>query len=93
MRYLMVVFLTLVLVASAQSGCSVQEFYAIAWTWHNPSERHLSLLRWLHNNGNKCNKEELTTIWNNLPEWAGTADSAQIRQKIISLYSQLVVKE
>lgn len=93
MRYLMVVFLTLILVASAQSGCSVQEFYGLAWTWHNPSERHQNLIRWLQFNGEKCNKEQLTIIWNNLPEWAGTADSAQIRQKIISLYSQLVAKD
>ena len=93
MRVLVVVFLTLVLVASAQSGCNVQDFYGLAWTWHNPSERHLNLIRWLNFNGDKCSKEQLTIIWNNLPEWAGTADSAEIRQKIISLYSKLVAKE
>lgn len=91
MRYLVVVFLTLT--AFAQSGCNVQDFYGLAYTWHNPSERHQNLLRWLHFNGANCNKEQLTVIWNNLPEWAGTADSAEIRQKIIFLYQLLVAKD
>jgi len=91
MRFWVVVFLTLT--ASAQSGCNVHEFYGLAWTWHNPSERHQNLLRWLHFNGEKCNKEQLVVIWNNLPEWAGTADSAEIRQKIMSLYQLLVARE
>jgi len=91
MRYLVVVFLALT--ASAQSGCNVQDFYGLAWSWHNPSERHQNLLRWLHFNGERCTKEQLVVIWNNLPDWAGTADSAEIRQKIISLYQLLVAKE
>lgn len=91
MRYLMVVFLTLT--ASAQNGCNVADFYGLAYAWHNPTERHQNLLRWLHFNGDKCNKEQLTVIWNNLPMWAGTADSAEIRQNIISLYQLLVAKE
>ena len=93
MRYLLVVLMTLTFIASAQNGCNVQDFYGLAWTWHNPSERHFNLLRWLHFNGDKCNKEQLIVIWNNLPEWAGTADSAEIRQKITSLYQSLMAKE
>jgi len=91
MRYLVVVFLTLT--AFAQNGCNVSEFYGLAYTWHNPTERHQNLLRWLHFNGDKCTKEQLTVIWNNLPMWAGTADSSEIRQNIISLYQLLVAKE
>lgn len=91
MRVLLVVFLALT--AFAQTICNVQEFYTIAHTIHNPSERHYNLLKWLQSNGDKCNKKQLITIWNNLPQWAGTADSAEIRQKITSLYLTLLAKE
>lgn len=93
MRWIIVILLTSVLLVRAQSGCNVGEFYGLAFTLHNPSERHYNLLRWLHNNGEKCNQEQLTVIWNNLPNWAGTADSVEIRQKITSLYSRLVEKQ
>ena len=93
MRYFVVGCLALILVASAQSGCNVHDFYGLAYRWHNPTERHAQLLGWLHLYGDKCNKEQLVHIWNNLPAWAGTADSAEIRQKIISLHELLVVKE
>lgn len=92
MRWVVVILLTSVLLVSAQSGCNVHEFYGLGYTWHNPSERHYNLLRWLHYNGEKCNAEQLVVIWNNLPDWAGTADSAEIRQKITALYLKLVEK-
>jgi len=91
MRVLVVVFLALT--ASAQSRCNVADFYGLAYALHNPTERHYNLLRWLQLNGDKCNKEQLVVIWNNLPMWAGTADSAEIRQNIISLYELLAAKE
>ena len=91
MRYLVVVFLAFT--AFAQSGCNVAEFYGLAYTWHNPTERHEKLLRWLQLHGDRCTKEQLTNIWNNLPMWAGTADSSELRQNIISLYQLLVAKE
>ena len=93
MRAIAVGFFITAFVVSAQVGCNVQDFYGLAWTLHNPSERHLNLIRWLHFNGDKCNKEQLIIIWNSLPEWAGTADSSEIRQKITSLYQLLVAKE
>jgi len=93
MRWLLVVLATLTMVVSAQVGCNVQDFYGLGYTLHNPSERHYNLLRWLHFNGDKCNKEQLIVIWNNLPDWAGTADSVEIRQKITLLYQQLLAKE
>lgn len=92
MRWVVVIFLTSGLLVSAQSGCNVNEFYALAYTWHNPSARHYNLLRWLHHNGERCNQEQLLVIWNNLANWAGTADSVEIRQKITSLYQKLVEK-
>lgn len=93
MRWFVVTLFASIFLVSAQGGCNVNDFYGLAWTWHNPSERHYNLVRWLHFNGEKCNKEQLTIIWNNLPEWAGTADSVEIRQKITSLYFKLVAKE
>jgi hypothetical protein len=93
MKWFVVIFLTPGFIVSAQVGCNISEFYGLGYTWHNPSDRHYNLLRWLHHNGEKCNQEQLTVIWNNLPDWAGTADSAEIRQKIISLYLKLVEKQ
>lgn len=93
MKWLVVILMTMTLVVSAQVGCNVQDFYGLAYTWHNPTERHQKLLSWLHLHGNKCNKEQLIVIWNNLPQWAGTSDSVEIRQEITLLYELLAVKE
>lgn len=78
--------------AHGQAQCSVAEFYRIAWTLHNPSERHQQLLKWLGNVGPSCTGEDLTIIWNNLGEWAGTSDSAEMRHKILELYGRLPKK-
>jgi hypothetical protein len=32
-------------------------------------------------------------IWNNVPAWAGTADSAEIRSKIIQGYQDAIERE
>ena len=93
MKWLVVILMTATLIVSAQSGCNVSDFYTIAITLHNPSERHYNLIRWLHHQGGNCNKEQLVIIWNNLPQWAGTADSAEIRHKITMLYQTLLAKE
>jgi hypothetical protein len=45
------------------------------------------MMEWLQNYGGFCNKDELVFIWNNLASWAGTADSAQLRQRVIDLYN------
>lgn len=93
MKWIVVILLTAVMLVSAQSGCNVSEFYGLGYTLHNPSERHQNLLRWLHHNGERCNKEQLVVIWNNLPDWAGTADSAEMRQRIITLYNLLIERD
>lgn len=79
--------------AHGQQKCSVNEFYGIAWTVHNPSERHQQMLRWLTYSGPSCSTDDLVIIWNNLSEWGGTADSAEMRQKVISLYEKAVAKK
>jgi len=94
MKWFIAALLLLVSIASSQTiRCSTVEFYGLGITIHNPSERHVHLNRWLDLNGSKCNKEDLVLIWNNLPEWAGTADSAELRSKVVILYQHLVERE
>lgn len=78
--------------AHGQQKCSVNEFYRIGWTEHDPTERHREMIRWLEHIGPGCSKDELVVIWNNLAEWAGTADSAQLRHRVIELYERLPKK-
>ena len=89
MRWVVIALLAASLLVSAQSRCNVFELYAIGYTLHDPTERHGQILRWLADHGASCNKEQLVTIWNNLPEWAGTADSAEIRKRVIYLFGKL----
>ena len=64
-----------------QSFCAVQELYVIAWSTHDPIERHKVMLEWLDKS--KCSKDDYTAIWNALPEWAGTSDSPALRAKVM----------
>ena len=65
----------------AMPGCAVQELYAIAWSTHDPAERHRAMLAWLDKT--KCSADDYVLIWNALPEWAGTSDSPVLRAKIM----------
>lgn len=94
MKWIIAALLLVVSIASSQTvKCSTAEFYGLGMSIFNPSERHVSLNRWLDFNGSKCSTEDLILIWNNLPEWVGTADSAQIRARIIIFYQQAVERE
>ena len=64
-----------------QPSCAVQELYAIAWSTHDPSERHKAMLEWLDKS--VCSSADYVIIWNALPEWAGTSDSPLLRAKIM----------
>jgi hypothetical protein len=64
-----------------QLSCAVQDLYAIAWSTHNPAERHKAMLEWLDKS--VCSSADYLIIWNALPEWAGTSDSPLLRAKII----------
>ena len=75
-----------------QPRCEVSDFYSIAWSFHNPTERHQQMMQWLNTRGTSCNFEQLLYIWNNLAEWAGTADSTLLRAKVIELYERLPKK-
>jgi hypothetical protein len=86
MKWLLIVICTAALIVSAQTKCNVGEFYVIATTLHDPTERYKKLMQWLNINGSKCSPENLMVIWNNLPLWAGTADNELIRERINYLF-------
>ena len=93
MRWLILLLLLGLVGATAKNGCHVREFWSIAWTIHNPSERHQQLSMWLTNNVRFCRSQDLAVIWNNLSEWAGTADSAELRTKVIHGYKDALERE
>jgi hypothetical protein len=93
MRWLILLLLFGLVGAVAKNGCHVHEFYSIAWTIHNPSERHQQMSMWLTNNVRFCRSQDLTVIWNNLSEWAGTADSAELRGKVVHGYKDALERE
>ena len=92
MRWIVLLLLLTLAGATALNGCSTAEIYAIAFSTHNPTERHEKMARWLRTVGARCNEEQLVVIWNNLPNWAGTSDSVELRQEIIALYEKLALK-
>jgi len=92
-RWLLALVLTLALHSTGKDLCSVREFWSIAYTIHNPSERHQQLSMWLTNNARLCRSQDFVVIWNNLPVWAGTADSAEIRSKVIHGYKEAIERE
>ena len=93
MRWIILLLLLTFFGATALNGCSTAEFYAIAFSTHNPTERHEKLAGWLRTTGARCSEEQLMVIWNNLPHWAGTSDSVELRQEIIALYEKLAARE
>ena len=48
---------------------------------------------WLTNHQNLCKSTDMVVIWNNLSEWAGTADSAELRHKVIIAYKNALERE
>ena len=94
MRWLLLLLLLLGLVgAVAKSGCHVREFYGIGYTVHNPTERHQEMVAWLGRNAPYCKSTHYIVIWNNLSEWAGTADSTKLRELVIHGYKDALERE
>jgi len=93
MRWLILLLLLGLVGAVAKDGCYVREFYGIAYTIHNPSERHQQMSMWLTNNVRFCRSQDLVVIWNNLSEWAGAADSAELRGKVVHGYKDALDRE
>ena len=93
MRWLLLLMLLGLVGAVAKNGCHVREFWSIAYTIHNPSARHLQMVQWLKNNAPYCNSSDYVLIWNNLAEWAGSADSLDLRGLVIQGYKEALDRE
>lgn len=93
MKWFVLLLLLGLVGATAKNGCRVNEFSAIAFNIHDPSLRHQQMSMWLTNNAGSCSTQDLTGIWNNLASWAGTADSSEIRSKIIEGYRNAEIRE
>jgi len=92
MRPFLFLLLLLLSGATAKESCFVSDFYGLSWLG-NPTERHQQLSEWLTINGNGCSSEKLVGIWNNLALWAGAADSAELRSKVLYFYARAVERE
>lgn len=93
MRWLILALFFAALLVSAQpKQCLLSDFYALSWLG-DPGLRHMQLSMWLTTNGDSCSSEQLVTIWNNLAMWAGAADSAELRGKILYHYARAVERE
>jgi hypothetical protein len=53
----------------------------------------MELSRWLTTNGDNCSTDQLLAIWNNLSMWAGTADSAELRGKLLYYFARAAERE
>lgn len=91
MRWLVLPVLLMLAGATAKDRCTVLEFYRLSWIG-NPTVRHTELSQWLTENGNFCSAEKLILIWNNLAMWAGTADSQELRGKVIFFHEKAIEK-
>ena len=92
MRWFFVLLIPLVFWASAKTPCIISDFYGLSWIGE-PTLRHKELSRWLTVNGDSCSQEQLLVIWNNLAMWAGVADSAELRSKLLYYYARAREKE
>jgi hypothetical protein len=92
MRWLWLLLIPAFFWASAKSPCLVSEFYGLS-SINEPTIRHMELSRWLTTNGDSCNLQQLLIIWNNLALWAGVADSAELRTKVLYYYARAAERE
>jgi hypothetical protein len=92
MRWFFVLLISLVFWANAKTPCIISDFYRLSWI-NDPTLRHIELYRWLEVNGDLCTADQLVGIWNHLAMWAGVADSAELRAKILYYYARAVERE
>jgi len=92
MRWLVILWMLLLAGAASKSPCLVTDFYGLSWI-NDPTMRHMELSRWLTTNGDNCSSEQLVGIWNNLALWAGAADSAELRAKVLYYYARARARE
>jgi hypothetical protein len=53
----------------------------------------MELSRWITTNGDNCTSEQLLVIWNKLAEWAGVADSGELRGKLLYFFARARERE
>ena len=92
MRWIVVLLLLFLAGAASKPPCVISDFYGLSWI-NEPTLRHIELSRWLTTNGDNCNTEQLVGIWNNLALWAGVADSAELRAKVLYYYARAAERE
>lgn len=92
MRWLILLLVLLLAGATANERCVLRDFYALSWI-SEPTMRHMELSRWLTTNGDSCSSEQLVILWNRLAEWAGVADSAELRGKVLYYYARAMERE
>ena len=89
MRWLVpIVLLSFVYGATIKRECSVSDFVNIAYSNHNPKERHDRIIEWLDDSGQVCTKDQLVLIYTNLPTLMGVSDTMRVRTKIEKLYER-----
>ena len=71
-----------------EAKCDHWNLSTIAHTTHDPTIRKQLTLEWLKQNGSKCDKDELTWIYNNTASWLGTADNEVFRTMLIDFYAK-----
>lgn len=92
MRWLLLPLLLCLAGAIANEKCSLRDFYGLSWI-NDPTMRHMELSRWLTTNGDSCDSEQMVVLWNRLAEWAGVADSAELRGKVLHYYARARARE
>ena len=92
MRWFWLLLIGWIFWASAKAPCIVTDFYRLSWIGE-PTLRHMELSRWLTTNGDNCSSQDLAGIWNKLAEWAGVADSAELRGKVLYYYARARERE
>jgi hypothetical protein len=93
MRWLALLLLVGLVGAVAKNGCHAREFYGIGYTIHDPTLRHKEMMAWLDQNAQHCTTSDYLVIWNNLSEWAGSADSTWLRNKVVQGYKDAEQRE
>ena len=93
MRWIIAFVLVLALQSTSKDLCSVREFYSIAWGVHDSTERHKQMAEWLTKHQQLCKSSDFKIIWNNLSEWAGNADSHQLRGLVVLGYKDALERE
>ena len=93
MRWLSICFVLMIAGAVAKQGCGARDLYHIGYTFHDPTERHKEMLAWLMRSQGQCRSQDYVVIWNNLSEWAGSADSTQLRGLVIHGYKEALDRE